>query len=161
MAAAMWRSILTGAAAGAAGTTALNASTYVDMVARGRPASSTPEDTVERLADHVPGGVPGEGEARDNRVSGLGPLLGVVTGVAVGAAYGLFSALAGRPRVAVGALGTGLVAMAGANLPMAAFGVSDPRSWPASSWVSDALPHLAYGLVTAATYEAAQPRRRA
>jgi hypothetical protein len=39
--------ILAGAAAGAAGTAALNAVTYVDMTVRGRPASDTPERTVE------------------------------------------------------------------------------------------------------------------
>ncbi len=44
------RSALLGAAAGAAGTTALNAVAYLDMAVRGRPASSTPEDTVERLS---------------------------------------------------------------------------------------------------------------
>ncbi|MCP9968874.1 hypothetical protein LUX57_29935 [Actinomadura madurae] len=40
-----------GLAAGAAGTTALNLVTYLDMAVRGRPASSTPEQSVERLAD--------------------------------------------------------------------------------------------------------------
>jgi len=66
------RGALRGAAAGAAGTTALNAVTYLDMVLRGRGTSSTPEDTVEKLSDkiHVP--VPGEGDERVNRVSGLG-----------------------------------------------------------------------------------------
>jgi hypothetical protein len=79
------RGVLIGAAAGAAGTTALNAVTYLDMVARGRPTSSTPEDTGEKLSDkaHVP--VPGEGDARKNRVAGLGPLTGPVAGVGVGA----------------------------------------------------------------------------
>jgi hypothetical protein len=38
---------LKGAMAGAAGTTALNAVTYMDMVVRGRGASSTPEQVVE------------------------------------------------------------------------------------------------------------------
>ena len=38
--------MLRGAAAGAAGTTALNVVTYLDMAVRGRPASSTPERTV-------------------------------------------------------------------------------------------------------------------
>jgi len=53
--------LLRGAAAGAAGTTALNAVTYLDMVLRGRGTSSTPEDTVEKLSDktHLP--VPGDG----------------------------------------------------------------------------------------------------
>ena len=34
--------LLAGIAAGAAGTTALNATTYLDMALRGRPASRTP-----------------------------------------------------------------------------------------------------------------------
>ena len=34
----VWRGLLRGAAAGAAGTTALNTVTYLDMVVRGRPA---------------------------------------------------------------------------------------------------------------------------
>ena len=37
--------LLRGAAAGAAGSTALNAVTYLDMVVRGRGTSSTPERT--------------------------------------------------------------------------------------------------------------------
>ncbi|MGI8900330.1 MAG: hypothetical protein ACR2HA_05280 [Nocardioides sp.] len=36
------RSVLAGVAAGAAGTTALNAVTYLDMAIRGRGTSSTP-----------------------------------------------------------------------------------------------------------------------
>jgi len=43
-----------------------------------------PEDTVEKLSDkaHVP--VPGEGDARQNRVAGLGALTGLVAGGRVG-----------------------------------------------------------------------------
>ena len=41
---------LRGAAAGAAGSTALNAVTYLDMAGRGRGSSSTPEQTVQALA---------------------------------------------------------------------------------------------------------------
>lgn len=79
------RSALLGSAAGAAGTTALNAVTYLDMAVRGRPASSTPEDTVERLSQtlHVP--VPGSGEVRRHRVAGLCPLTGLLAGVGTGA----------------------------------------------------------------------------
>ncbi|MGI8537507.1 MAG: hypothetical protein ACR2K2_13710 [Mycobacteriales bacterium] len=40
---------LLAAAAGAVGTTALNALTHVDMAARGHPASSTPETTVAEV----------------------------------------------------------------------------------------------------------------
>ncbi|MEP6760042.1 MAG: hypothetical protein ABJA93_01585 [Sporichthyaceae bacterium] len=105
----MMQEILRGAAAGAAGTTALNAVTYADMTWRARPASQTPEQTVEKLAEAADVSVPGEDEARANRLSALGALSGIVTGVGVGALY-----------------------------------------------VSDIVPHLAYGVVTAATYAASR-----
>ena len=47
----MLRGFVMGAAAGAAGTTALNTMTYLDMVWRARPASSTPETTVKKMAE--------------------------------------------------------------------------------------------------------------
>src|SRR3954469_1518635 len=80
---------LRGAAAGAAGTTALNVVSYLDMVIRGRPASSTPERTVEQLADRVHVPIPGEGDARANRVQALGALTGLVAGVGIGKLAGL------------------------------------------------------------------------
>jgi hypothetical protein len=49
----MVREMLRGAAAGAAGTTVLNAVTYVDMALRARPASSTPERTVDTIANRL------------------------------------------------------------------------------------------------------------
>ncbi len=78
-------SALLGSAPGAAGTTALNAVTYLDMAVRGRPASSTPEDTVDRLSEtlHVP--VPGSDEVQRHRVAGLGPLTGLGIGTLLGA----------------------------------------------------------------------------
>ena len=153
----MLRRILTGAMAGAAGTTALNAVTYLDMVVRARGTSSTPEDTVEAAAKRVGVDVPGEGEERDNRIAGMGPLLGLATGVLVGAGYGATTGVVGRPTPWTGSLLVGAAAMAGANAPMAALGVSDPRTWDSNAWLSDAIPHVAYGLVTAWAFEAAQP----
>ena len=32
-------------------------------------------------------------------------------------------------------------------------GTTDPAQWAPKDWVSDAVPHLAYGLVTSATYD--------
>jgi hypothetical protein len=144
---------LLGAAAGAAGTTALNAVTYLDMVVRGRPSSSTPEKTVEALSEktHIP--VPGQGEAEQNRVAGLGPLTGLVAGVGTGAALGLARAGGWRPGLAAGTAAATLGAMLGSNGPMSVLGVTDPREWPASSWAADVVPHLAYGVVTAAVLE--------
>src|SRR3954447_18290830 len=84
--------VLRGAAAGAAGTTALNAVTYLDMVGRGRGTSSTPEQTVEALAEKVHVQIPGDEEKRSNRVQGLGPLTGLVAGICVGVLTGLVRA---------------------------------------------------------------------
>lgn len=152
--AGMMHTILKGAAAGAAGTTAINATTYLDMALRGRGASSTPQQTVEALADKTPADVPGTGEERQNRVSGLGPLMGMATGVGVGVAYAALTSVLLRPPLLVGAVLTAAAATAGSLAPMTALGVSKPASWGFDDWASDVVPHAVYGLVTAATYDA-------
>jgi drug/metabolite transporter (DMT)-like permease len=155
----MWARVLRGGVAGAAGTTALNAVTYLDMTLRGRGTSSTPERSVEKLADVAGVDVPGDEEGtRLNRVSGLGALLGVVTGVTVGAGYAVVDELTDgaleRLPIAAGGLLVATVALLGANGPMVALGITDPRDWSPADWVSDLVPHLAYGLVLAFTYRA-------
>lgn len=150
----MIRQVLLGAAAGAAGTTALNAATYLDMTLRGRPASTTPERTVDQVAGRVHAHIPGDDEHRGNRRSALGALTGIATGVAVGAAYGAARACGFRPPLWVGALAAGGAAMLGADAPLAALKVSDPRTWSRSDWAADAIPHAVYGVVTAATARA-------
>lgn len=146
----MIKMLLLGAAAGAAGTTALNAATYLDMAVRGRPTSSIPQDTVEALAGAAGTTVPGDADTRGNRLTGLGALTGIAAGVGVGAAYGLVRAAGWRPGVVVGTVATTLAAELAGNGPMTALGVTDPTTWPATSWAADIGPHLAYGLVTAA-----------
>jgi hypothetical protein len=143
--------ILAGAAAGAAGTAALNAATYLDMTIRGRGASDTPQRTVDKLAGSA---VPGDGETRDNRLTGLGSLSGIVTGVGIGAAFGLLRRLGLRPPTLIGGPLVGLAAMAATDSSMASMGISDPRTWSAADWLADLLPHLAYGLVTYGTLQA-------
>jgi hypothetical protein len=150
----IFRGVITGAAAGAAGTTALNAATYLDVAGRGRASSSAPDDTVKKLADKIEVTIPGEGETRENRVSGLGALTGILSGVGVGAGLGLLRAVGWRPSVLSGGVLAGLGAMALTDGTMAALGVSDPRAWRATEWASDVLPHLAYGVATAATLAA-------
>jgi hypothetical protein len=137
-----------GAAAGAAGTTALNAVTYLDMAIRGRPSSSTPEDTVEKLSDTIGVPVPGDEETRRNRLSGLGPLLGAVAGVGAGAALGalLCGRRPGFPLTMTVASGMGMVV---GNGPMTVLQITNPAEWSPADWVSDVVPHLAYGAVTA------------
>jgi hypothetical protein len=145
--------VLHGAAAGAAGTTALNAVTYADMAVRGRPASSTPEETVERLAGATGIPVPGAGEERENRLGGLGALLGLAAGVGTGALIGLGRAFGRCPSAGTTAVGAAVVAMVAGNGPMTVLGVTDPRAWSAPDWVADIAPHLAYGIVVSLVLE--------
>src|SRR4051794_19817782 len=146
--------LLRGAAAGAAGTTALNTATYVDMVVRARPASSTPQESVEKMTEGAGVDVPGQGEERENRIQGLAPLLGIATGIGVGLLLGAARAVGWRPRLLTEAAAATGIALVGANAPMAALGISDPRRWSKTDWAADVVPHLAYGLVTAAALHA-------
>ena len=144
------KGLAAGAAAGAAGTTALNLVTYLDMALRGRPTSTTPQDTVEAIAGKVGITIPGDPDTRQNRVAGLGPLTGLAAGIGAGAALGMTRAAGWRPNILVGTLAAGAAAMIAADGPMTALGITDPRTWAVKDWLSDVIPHLAYGFTTAA-----------
>jgi len=61
------------------------------------------------------------------------------------------------PRGASALSGTAVLtagAMARSNGPLIALGITDPRSWTRDDWMSDLVPHLAYGLATTATVAA-------
>ncbi len=153
----MNKAILWGVVAGASGTIALDIATYADMALRGRPSSSTPAKLVGVLADKV--GLPALGsgatdEKASNRRSGVGALLGYVTGLSVGTAYALAREEIDEVPTALAGIGLGLAAMAASDIPIAASGVSDPRTWAVADWAADLIPHLIYGLVTVAVYEA-------
>lgn len=148
-----------GLAAGAVGTTVLNAVSYLDMAFRGRPASSAPGRTVEALAGELGWSIPGRGDTKDNRRTALGELSGLTTGLTVGVAASLTRALGVRLPAPIAALVTGVAAMAATDAPMATLGVSDPCRWSTESWVSDAVPHLAYGIATQAVLRRAAPSR--
>jgi hypothetical protein len=141
----------TGAAAGAAGTSALNAVTYLDMVLRARASSSTPEQVVDTLASRAGHPVPGTGDARANRLEGLGALGGIATGVAIGSTFGLLRSRGLRFGRVLGPVVIGAAAMVATDAGMVRLGISDPREWDVASWLSDAIPHLAFGVVTYAT----------
>jgi|SRR4051794_5060924 hypothetical protein len=145
---------LRGAAAGAAGTTALNVVTYLDMAVRGRAASSTPERTVAKVADvaHVP--IPGEGDERENRLQGLGALTGLVAGVGFGTLVGLVRAAGLRTSPLVGTLLTTAGVLVATNGPMTALEITDPRTWSPADWLSDLVPHVVYGVVVRTTLDA-------
>ncbi|MEU1889578.1 hypothetical protein [Streptomyces pristinaespiralis] len=153
------QSILRGCAAGAAGTTALNAVTYADMALRGRSASGAPEGMVERITTKLGHAVPGSADGRENRLSGLGALSGIAVGCGAGTVVSVIHGAGVRMPLWAGGLATGVLAMTVANLPMTLVGITDPRRWSASDWVSDVAPHIAYGLVTYGIVTASeQPR---
>ncbi|MFN2562694.1 MAG: hypothetical protein ABR571_15540 [Jatrophihabitans sp.] len=139
-----------GALAGAAGTTALNAATYADMSWRARSASTMPQQAVTVLAERAGHPVPGQGEVRENRLAGLGSLSGIATGVGIGAVAGVLAPMLRRVPFLLAALAFGGGAMAATDLSMLKLGLTDPAQWSPTDWLSDAVPHLAYGVVSAA-----------
>lgn len=146
--------LLDGLLAGAAGTLALDTVSYLDMAIRARPASRTPEESVRRLAERAHVDLGAE-ERAANRRAGLGPLLGYAAGTATAVAV---TSLTGRRRLpapVAAALLTG-AAMVATSAPMTALGITDPRRWSRTDWLSDIVPHLAYGAVTSLTWQRLQ-----
>lgn len=147
-----------GLLAGAAGNAALNLVSFADMALRGRPASDLPGQTIEALAHALGRDLPGRGRARASRRNALGSLAGFGVGLGVGAVASLARAAGLRAPGPVAALTTGATVMAATDLSMAALDVTDPRSWSGQDWLSDVLPHLAYGAVTHAALRRLEPR---
>ncbi|MDX3854326.1 hypothetical protein [Streptomyces sp. AK02-01A] len=145
-----------------AGTTALDMTSYLDMALRGRPASTTPEVTVERLSEKSRILVPGSGEKRQNRIAGLGPLTGLAAGVTMGALMGVARSAGWRPGFLADGVVATIGALIGTNGPMTVLGVTDPRTWAAKDWVADVVPHLAYAVMTVTVLDGLdRPRRSA
>lgn len=158
----MLRNVMLGVTAGAAGTVALNIVTYLDMAVRGRPSSGVPAQLVDTAAKKAEISLTSEDEDDEvlqARESGIGALLGFVNGLGIGALYGMLRPLmSGVPQPLAG-VGLGAAAMAGSDVPATALGVTNPKEWDRNSWVSDIVPHLAYGLVTALVFDAFKDRR--
>jgi hypothetical protein len=145
------RALAKGLAAGAAGTTALNTTTYADMVLRGRAESAMPQKAVDLLTQRTGLPLPGTGEVRQHRESGAAALSGIATGLGAGVlAVGLGPVLRRLP-LGLAAVVVGGLAMAASDVPMTRLGLTDPAQWSPADWLSDAVPHLAYGWVTAWT----------
>jgi hypothetical protein len=144
-----WSGLWAGAGAGAAGTTALNVLTYLDMAARGRPASTTPEQTVQALARLLHWTIPGGGDTQPNRIAGLGALIGLAAGIGIGALLGLLRWSGWRPGRTLTTVAATVGALIGTNGPMVVLGVTNPLTWGALGWIGDLVPHLGYGVVTA------------
>lgn len=142
--------IVAGFAAGAAGTLALNVAGYMDMLVRGRPASKLPARVAGRMAEEI--GLPLDGE--ENRHEALGALLGYANGLGIGVAYGILRLVLPRPPAWLAGAALGGLAMAASDYPAARLGLTDPQQWSGADWMADVVPHMAYGVVTALTFEA-------
>ena len=137
--------IIAGALAGAAATTVLNLVTYLDMAVRGRPASDTPAESARRMAR-----LAGTELESSSRADAVGALLGYAAGIGSGVAYGVLTGGRMRGLPAAGVFTT--LGMLAGNAPMTLLGVTDPREWSATDWLTDVVPHLAYGVTGAVVY---------
>jgi len=151
--------VVRGVLAGAAGTVALDATTYLDMALRKRPASDTPQQTVERLAALAGVSLPAEPGQRGARTGGVGALLGMAAGVSAGLALSLLRPSGARGGAPVTAGVAWALAMVVGNGPMLTLGITDPRTWSRTDWAADVVPHAAYAVVaTLALGEIDRPR---
>jgi hypothetical protein len=157
----MLREALLGVVAGALGTVAINMSTYVDMAVRGRASSNAPSKLVEIVAGKTglplsSQGVGAQDQKAQSRETGIGALLGYINGLGVGTAYGVLRSQMEGTSTSIPATGIaiGLLSMTASDIPLVALKITNPKKWGFSGWASDIIPHLIYGLVTAATFEA-------
>ena len=140
-----------GLAAGATGTIALELTTYLDILIRGRPPSDQPQRLGAALAGRL-GVAAGDDEAARSRRSGLGSATGYIDGLTLPMLYAVVAPRRDRPVRTV-ALLLSAGAMIGSNGPAVALGLTDPRDWSLDDWVTDVVPHLIYGFVAATMYE--------
>ncbi len=152
------RNVAYGMLAGAAGTAVLNATTYADMAIRGRPASELPQNMVKAFAQMAGArdlAKPQEelSDEQQQRVNGLGALLGYVDGLGAGAIFGAL-----RPNISGASwfwagLGLAALTMALSEGTATAMGQTNPAEWGVSGWVSDLVPRCFYGWVAAVTFD--------
>jgi len=155
----MLGSALRGMVAGAMGTVALDITTYMDMVIRGRSSSNATSKLVDTIAEKIrlplsSQGVGSQDQTAQNRESALGALLGYVNGLGAGCIYGMLRSQSDEIPIPLAGTLVGLTAMAASDVPLVTLGVSNPKTWGISGWLADLIPHLVYGIVTVATYEA-------
>lgn len=146
------RDLAAGALAGAVGTLALDAVTYLDIAGRGREPSSVPASVAGRIADEA--GVDlGDDEHAGNRREAIGALMGYATGVAFGACYGYVRGRRRRLPSVVSGAALGAFVMAATDASATLAGATDPSEWSGADWLADLVPHAAYGIVTALAFD--------
>jgi hypothetical protein len=150
------RGVILGAVAGAAGTMALDMVSYGDMAVRGRQSSDVPAEVVRRLAQkagNVELSIPSD-DASDKtkaRRTALGSLSGYAIGISIGALYGAVArGKWAKNGLLLRTIALGAIAMAASDVPATLLGATNLKEWTPASWISDILPHAAYGLATAA-----------
>ena len=138
------------AAAEVIGTTVPNAVSLVDLTLHDWPANKTPQEGAEASAAIAEGAGRQPRNARSQRLPGLGGLRGIACGVGAGAVVGLVMSLGWPTRRSVRSVVATIGAMVVANAPLTMLRVHDPTTWTAEDWVTDVMPHLAYGASMAA-----------
>jgi hypothetical protein len=151
------RGLMLGAIAGAAGTMALDVVSYGDMALRGRASSDMPAEVIRRLAARAgitALSIPSEeaDDATKNRRSALGAISGYTIGMLIGALYGAVAYRHPERDLVLRAVLLGGLAMAASDVPAVLLGATDLAEWTPGSWVSDIVPHLAFGIVTAGAF---------
>ena len=96
----------------------------------------------------------GEPQKKSSREQAAGALVGYATGLGIAAAYGLVLGRRTAPPAWLAAPLLGAAAMAGSDVPATALGATDPKTWSRTAWISDIVPHLVYGAVTASAFQA-------
>lgn len=143
------KAIVSGIAAGAAGTAVLDATSYADMAIRARPPSKVPKQVVKEFARWS-----GVSRLPRARAQGLSMLLGYADGFGTGLVFGAL-----RPRMRAVPWFVAGIGLAAASLLISegtatAMGKTDPRRWGLSGWMSDIVPRALYGCVTCLVYDA-------
>lgn len=158
-------SIGLGIVAGAFGTFILNLVTYLDMIVQGRSASAVPSQIAGRVAEKAnfePIAEHNQAPEASARRSATGALMGYATGLSMGIVYAISRMVVQDVSRPVAGVALGLAAMASSDIPATATNVTNPRQWSAANWMSDIIPHLAFGFATVSLFEelATSPPRR-
>jgi len=138
------RNALYGVLAGAVGTCALDVTTYADMTARARPASDLPTKMAATLFG---------AETDQNRLQGLGALIGYADGLGAGLVFGLLRpVMRGVPWFIAGGLLAAATAVASEGTATA-LKQTDPTEWGVDGWIADIVPRCVYGWTTCLTFD--------